>query len=116
MKITRFEELLVWQKSRDLVNQTYNLLVNCRDFSFCDQIKRCAISIMNNVAEGFERRSNKELINFLNISKGSCGELRSMLYLAVDREYIKKEQFESIYSKSEEISKMLSGLIKSLKQ
>ncbi len=71
---------------------------------------------MNNVAEGFERRSNKELINFLNISKGSCGELRSMLYLAVDREYIKKEQFESIYSKSEEISKMLSGLIKSLKQ
>lgn len=87
---------------------------NCRDYSFKDQIQRAGISIMNNIAEGFERRTNKEFINFLYIAKGSCGEVRSMLNLALEFKYISKDQFQENYSLAVEISKMLSGLIKTL--
>lgn len=79
-----------------------------------NQIERASVSIMNNIAEGFERQTNKELRNFLFIAKGSCAEVRSMLYLAAELEYINKKEFDNYYSLTVEISKILSGLIKTL--
>jgi four helix bundle protein len=89
MNINRFEDIIAWQKARVFINNIYKIFGSCRDFGFRDQILRASISIMNNIAEGFEKRSNKELRKYLNISKGSCGEVRSMLYLAIDVGYLK---------------------------
>ena len=114
MKIEKFEDVIAWQKSRILSLEIYRLFKNNRDFSFRDQIQRSAISVMNNIAEGFERRSEKELINFLYIAKGSCGEVRSMLYLAIDLRYIESAEFENLTHLSLEVSKILSGFIKSI--
>ncbi|MBU4057058.1 four helix bundle protein [Patescibacteria group bacterium] len=114
MKIEKFEDIIAWQKAKKLTILIHAQLKNCRDFSFRDQIQRAVISIMNNIAEGFERRTNKELKNFLFIAKGSCGETRSMLYLALQLGYINKEQFKNNYDLSVEISKIISGLIKTL--
>ncbi|HRY37046.1 MAG TPA: four helix bundle protein [Candidatus Magasanikbacteria bacterium] len=114
MKIDKFEDIIAWQKSELLVLDIYKHFKNCRDFSFRDQIQRAAVSIMNNIAEGFERRTNKELSNFLFIAKGSCAEVRSMLYLALKLGYVSKNKFEEWYSLTTEISRMLSGFIKTL--
>ena len=114
MKIEKFEDIIAWQKARELTIITYIQFKNCRDFGFKDQIQRASVSIMNNIAEGFERRTNKELINFLYIAKGSCGEVRSMLYLAREFGYINKEQFDKNYNLSIEISRIISGFIKTL--
>lgn len=113
-KFNRFEDIIVWQKSKILVNQIYKSFKNSRDFSFRDQIRRAVISVMNNIAEGFERKGNKEFTKFLFIAKGSCGEVRSMLYLALDFDYITKKEFLDYHEKCMEISKMLSALIKKL--
>lgn len=109
-----FEDLLVWQKAKEQVVSIYKIFRTSKDFSFRDQIQRAAISVMNNIAEGFERKSNNEFKYFLNISKGSNGELRSMLYAALDLQYIDEQNYEILTSNSKEISKMLFGLIKSL--
>ena len=114
MKIDRFEDVIAWQKAGRLVLAIYDLLKNCRDYSFRDQMQRAAISVMNNIAEGFERRTDKDLKNFLFIAKGSCGEFRSMLYLALRLGYINKNDFDKLYNDSVEISKTLSGFIKTL--
>ncbi|OGY53221.1 MAG: four helix bundle protein [Candidatus Buchananbacteria bacterium RIFCSPLOWO2_01_FULL_40_23b] len=114
MKIEKFEDIVAWQKSKDLTLTMYSLFSGSRDFSFRDQIQRAAISVMNNIAEGFERRTNKELKSFLFFAKGSCGEARSMLYLALSLKYISEEDFKKNYDLSVEISKMLSGFIKTL--
>ncbi len=113
-KFNKFEEIKCWQRSIKLANYIYKEFQDNRDFSFKDQIQRAAISISNNIAEGFERKGNKEFKRFLFIAKGSCGELRSMLYLALGLKYINKERFNFFYQESTEISKMLSGLIKTL--
>ncbi len=113
-KFKKFEEIKVWQKSKILVLSVYKYFKNNRNYSFRDQIQRASVSIMNNITEGFERKGNKEFAKFLFISKGSCGEVRSMLYLALELRYINKEDFNKFYYQSEEISKMLSGLIKTL--
>jgi len=113
-KIEKFEDIIAWQKSRILINNIFKTFKENKNFSFRDQIQRAVISIMNNIAEGFERKGNKEFSKFLYISKGSCAEVRSMLYLALDLKYIKKSEFELFYNQSLEISKMLSGLIKSI--
>lgn len=84
MKINRFEEIIVWKKSRDLTKDIYRSFKDNRDYSFRDQIQRASVSVMNNIAEGFERKGNKEFKQFLFIAKGSSGELRSMLYTALD--------------------------------
>jgi four helix bundle protein len=112
--IVRFEEMLVWQKSRTLSQEIYRAFSQNKDFGFRDQIQRASISIMNNIAEGFERKGNKEFRKFLYISKGSCGEVRSMLYLAVDLKYINNDSFQKLFKDSEEISRMLSGFIKKI--
>ena len=114
MKIDKFEDILAWQKGKILAIDTYNNFKLCKDFSFRDQIQRAVISISNNIAEGFERQSNKELSKFLFIAKGSCAEVRSMLYVALELGYISKENFNKSYALSQEISRILSGFIKTL--
>ncbi|MGB9883620.1 MAG: four helix bundle protein [Microgenomates group bacterium] len=114
MKIKKIEDIFVWNKAKELTIKIYKSIKSVRDFSFKDQIQRAAVSIMNNIAEGYERGGNKELKHFLFVAKGSCGELRSMLHLALELNYISKDEFNSLYNLSLEISKMLSGFIKTL--
>jgi four helix bundle protein len=111
---TRFEDIKAWQKARELNTNLFASFKFCKDYSFCDQIKRAGVSIMNNIAEGYERASDKELRQYLYIAKGSCGEVRSMLILAADFGYISAEQQASLNEQAEEISKMLAGFIKKL--
>jgi len=114
MVIEKFEDILSWKKSEVLIIEIYNLLKNNRDYSFRDQIQRASVSIMNNIAEGFERRSNKEFKQFLFIAKGSAGEVRSMLHLALQLGYIKDIEYKKLSDSTIEVSKLLSGLIKTL--
>jgi len=114
MTIEKFEDIVAWQKSRELSKEIYTIFRICNDYAFRDQIQRATISIGNNIAEGFERRSNKELKNFLFIAKGSCGEVRSMLYSGLDLKYISQDNFSRLFGLAIEISKMLSGFIKKL--
>jgi four helix bundle protein len=114
MRIERFENIIAWQKAKELSLMIYDLFSESRDFGFKDQIQRAAVSVMNNIAEGFERKSDNEFRHFLFIAKGSCVEVRSMLYLAKELNKISENDFRKIMSQSEEISKILSGLIKTL--
>ena len=117
MKIEKFEDIETWKEARDIVNCVYRV---CRvielekDYSLSDQIKRAAISIMANIAEGFSRRGNKEFIQFLFISKASAAELQSHLYVALDQHYINDDIFNELYEKAEKIQRMISNLIKYL--
>ncbi len=99
---------------KELSLNIYSEFEHCRDFGFKDQIQRASVSIMNNIAEGFERKSNKEFKQFLFIAKGSCGEVRSMLYLCSDLNYLSSEKQNYLLELSLDISKLLSGLIKTL--
>jgi len=117
VKIERFEDLEVWQLTRNLLKSIYQLTAQIKfskDMVLVNQIRRSAISIMSNIAEGFERKSKKEFIHFLYTAKGSCGELRSQLFIASDLSYIKNEEFEENYQLAEKISKSLAGFIKYL--
>jgi four helix bundle protein len=113
--IEKFEDIISWQKAKYLTLEIYKTFKNVKDYGFRDQIQRASVSIMNNIAEGFERKGDKEFKHFLFISKGSCGEVRSMLSLAVELNYIPKANYINLDAISVEISKLLSGLIKSLK-
>lgn len=113
-KILRFEDIQAWQKAKDLSLSIYRDFKDCRDFSFVDQIKRASVSVMNNIAEGYERKGDKQLKQFLFIAKGSAGEVRSMVILARELGYIDKAQYTELSGKAEEISKMLSGFINKL--
>lgn len=114
MRFERFEDIIIWQRSRALACEIYKLFSTSKDFGFRDQIQRAAVSVMNNIAEGYERKSNAEFKHFLFVAKGSCGEVRSMLYLALDLNYISQSTYNLLVPKTVEISKMLSGLIKKL--
>jgi len=114
MGIHKFEDIISWQKSRILVISVYDLFKQQKDFGFKNQIERAAVSVMNNIAEGFERKSNNEFKYFLYVAKGSVAEVRSMLYLAKDLNKISNEDFDILYSLTLEISRLLSGLIKAL--
>jgi len=118
MNISKFEDLPIWQESRIIVNNIYRLIEGSaklkRDFSLTDQLKRSAYSIMLNIAEGFERSSNKEFANFINISKGSAGEVRCILYILLDNKYIDKPKYEELLSDLENISIKLSNFRKFL--
>jgi four helix bundle protein len=114
MKIEKFEDIIAWQKAKYFTLQIYEIFKFSKDYSYKDQIQRASVSIMNNIAEGFERKSNKELIHFLYIAKGSCGEVRSMLSLGQDLKYINLEEYARLQNITLEISKMLSGFIKTL--
>jgi four helix bundle protein len=114
MKIDRFEDIIAWQKAKLLTVNIYKLFSDNKDFGFKDQIQRASVSIMNNIAEGFERKGNAEFKHFLFIAKGSCGEVRSMLILAKEIEKLDEQTTNELLHLCEEISKILSGLIKSL--
>ena len=117
--IKRFEDIEAWKKGRELRKAVYRYSRTGKfaaDFALRDQIRRAAISITSNIAEGFERGGNREFIQFLGHSKGSCGEVRDQLYVALDEEYVSKEQFESLYNASLEVSRLIAGFIKYLQQ
>ena len=112
--IKRFEDLEVWKKARILANDAYEIICSGtlqKDFKLRDQMNDSSGSIMDNIAEGFERSSKLEFINFLSIAKGSAGELRSQLYRTLDRKHITQEKFKELFDKTEEIGKMLGGFI-----
>ncbi|MDP2754484.1 MAG: four helix bundle protein [Nitrospirota bacterium] len=111
----RFEDLEVWQKAYRVVVEIYKSFSKCKDYSFRGQITRSAVSIPSNIAEGFERNSNKEFIHYLYIAKGSCGELRTQLCIAVEIGYLLKESGRELIKAAEEISYMLNGLIQKRK-
>ena len=110
----RFEDIIAWQKSRELVKLVYCSFSRCRDYGFRDQIQRAVLSIMNIIAEGFERKGDKELIRFLNIALGSCGEVRSMLYTAEDLNYLSPEQAQNLRLLSQEVRKITLGFAHSV--
>ncbi len=115
----KFEDMEVWKKSMiltRLIYQNTNQPAFVKDYNLVNQIRRSAISIASNIAEGVERDGNKELINFLYIAKGSCGELRCQLYIAADQKYINKVHFKELYNLATEISRSLIKLIKYLQE
>ncbi len=117
-KFSSFEEIISWQKARELNVQIYKVTNSndlfYKDFGLKDQIRRASVSISSNIAEGFERQTTKEFIRFLYIAKASAGEVRSQLYLALDIKYINKNEFEELKLKINEVSKLISGLLKYL--
>ncbi len=119
MTIERFEDLRIWQDSRVQANRIYDSFgphaPSARDFGFRDQIQRCGVSVMNNIAEGFERRSDPDFARFLDIAKGSNGEVRSMLYLAEDRDYLPFQVADEMRNASETLSRAIESLAKHLR-
>lgn len=116
-KVEKFEDLICWQKARVLVKEIYRITskeIFRKDFVLKDQIRRASLSVLLNIAEGFGRKSHKEFKYFLYLSHGSIAEVQSCLYIANDLNYIDKDFFDKLYSNSTEISKIISGLIKSL--
>ena len=117
--ISNFEDLEIWQLARQQANEIYLLYIIdpfSRDWELKNQINAAAGSVMDNIAEGFERSGNKEFSNFLLISKGSNGEVRSQLYRACDRNYITTEKFEELKLKCITLSKKITAFIKYLKE
>lgn len=110
----RFEELKIWQEARRLNKLTYLSLKACQDWSFRDQFRRAALSVMNNIAEGFERRTSKDFSRFLDIAKGSSGEVRSMTYAAEDVSILSEEAAIEIRSAYETLSKRIASFHNSL--
>jgi len=119
MQVYSFEDLVIWQDARIIVYDIYSVLKSNRDFDFKSQIQRAAISIMNNIAEGFERNKNaidnKQFINFLNFAFGSCGEVRSMLYAAEDLKYIDSAMAKELRNKCYSLSCKIIAFIKTVK-
>ena len=111
--ITRFEDLIAWQKARSLTKQVYTVTSQgsfSRDYGLKDQICRAAVSVMSNIAEGFERWRQGEFHQFLSIAKASCAELRSQLYVAFDAEYLDQALFDTLLAQAEEVARIVGGL------
>ena len=118
MSVRKFEDLVVWQKARVLTNEIYEITKKpefSKDLGLKDQIQRASVSIMSNIAEGFERGSKEEFIQFLYISRGSCGEVRTQLYVAKDQNYITEEDFQKLQKLAVEVSRLIYHLIESVK-
>ena len=116
--IRSFQDLIAWQKARVLTANIYKATSQgsfARDFGLKDQIRRAAISILSNIAEGFERGGDKEFLQFLAVAKGSCGEVRAQLYIAVDQVYLPQDLFEKLSENTEEIGRLISGMMKYLR-
>lgn len=115
--ILRFEDLEIWQLARELYNEVSNLVDKMRknhDYRFAEQIKAATGSIMDNIAEGFERSSRLEFLNSLSISKGECGELKSQLYRSLDDKYIDQKEFDLKYEIADKLLKKIANFIKYL--
>jgi four helix bundle protein len=119
VKIKKFEDIESWKKARRLTNEIYQITATggfVRDFGLKDQIRRASVSVLSNIAEGFERGGDKEFSQFLAIAKGSCGEVRAQLYVALDQRYLSPEVFEELSTKATEVGQLLSGFIRYLKR
>ena len=116
MSDRNLENLKIWQDTRIFVNEIYDIMQACRDYGFRDQIQRASVSIMNNIAEGLESGSDAKFVNFLNIAKGSCSEVRSMLYLCEDFNYCSAEERIKIQYQIKQISTGIIRLIDSLQK
>ena len=118
-RLERFEDIEAWKKARELIRSVYQITATGefgRDFCLRDQIRRAAVSVLSNIAEGFERDGNKEFLQFLSLAKGSCGEVRAQLYVAFDQAYIKDSQFQELFDQTMQVSRLIAGLIKYLQQ
>lgn len=116
-RIEKFEDIEAWKLARSVTRLIYQATRGedfCRDFALVNQIRRAVVSILSNIAEGFERQGNKEFLQFLSVAKGSCGEVRAQLYVALDQKYIDEMLFREISEVLNETSKTLSGLMKYL--
>ena len=116
-KFNSFEEINSWKKAREFNKRIYGItdgVIFKKDYDLVRQIRRASISISSNIAEGYERNSDKEFIYFLFVAKASAGEVRSQLYLALDLKYITIEEFEELFENVSDISKLISGFIKYL--
>jgi len=111
----RFEELEIWQQARALNKNVYTLLRKCDDYSFRDQMRRASLSVMNNISEGFERRTKKDFAHFLDLAKGSAGEVRSMTFAAEDIGILDKAAAEQLRSECETLSRRIAGFQKHLR-
>jgi four helix bundle protein len=114
MAVKQFEDLEVWKEARRLTQIIYRLTKGekfSKDFALRDQIQRAAVSIMSNIAEGFERGGNQEFIQFLYVAKASCGEVRSQIYVALDQGYIDQKQTDELTKSFKRLSSMISNLI-----
>jgi four helix bundle protein len=110
MAFQSFEDLEVWQRGCRLAVDVFKALAARRNFTMQNQVQRAALSVPSNVAEGYERNSNKEFVRFLNIAKGSCGELRTQLCISRKLDFLKKADFDHLIGEAKEISAMLHGL------
>jgi four helix bundle protein len=118
-RIEKFEDIQAWKLAREVTRQIYEISSNekfSRDFALVNQIRRASISILSNIAEGFERSGNKEFLQFLAIAKGSCGEVRAQLYVAFDQKYIDETKFQEIMDKLLETNRLIAGFMKYLQQ
>jgi four helix bundle protein len=113
MAVEEFEDLVAWQKARALTKAIYQASSQgrfARDYGLAGQIQRASVSIMSNVAEGFERGSRAEFAQFLSVAKGSCSEVRSQIYVALDNEYISEETFSLLMAQAKEVGRIVGGL------
>jgi len=118
-KIERFEDLVAWQKARELTREIYQTTRQgdfARDFGLSGQIQRASVSVMSNIAEGFERGGRGEFHQFLSTAKGSCAEVRSQLYVALDIGYLDQSKFNKLLSQAEEVGRIVGGLRPSMKR
>lgn len=114
MKITKFEDLPIWKLSLKITKEIYDITSKrefSRDFGLRDQIRRAIISVSSNIVEGFEKNNNNEFIRFLKMSKGSIGEVRNQLHIALAVNYITQAEFDHIYEETETLSKQIGGFI-----
>jgi four helix bundle protein len=119
MAVKNFEDLNVWKQARQLTQEVYRLTKTekfLKDFGLQDQIRRAAISVMSNIAEGFERGGNQEFVQFLYVAKASCGEVRSQLYVALDQGYVTADNSEKLLQLFRRLSGMISNLITYLRE
>jgi four helix bundle protein len=116
MSTAQFEDLDIWKEGMRVTLQVYETIKSCKDFAFKDQIQRAAVSVPSNISEGFERQTNKEFIQFLYIAKGSCGELRTQIYLGYQLKYIDKKNYTDLLKKTKLLSIMLGNFIKARKK
>ncbi len=119
MKIQKFGDILAWQRARELTKEIYShakIGAFAKDFGLKDQVQRASVSIMAYVADGFDRGGDKEFIQFLSISKGSCGEVKSHLHVAFDQKYITTEEFNELCNAADEVGRLLAGFMAYLKQ
>ena len=118
-KIERFEDILAWQKARVLTKDIYASAgtgLFAKDYGLRDQVQRASVSTMANIAEGFERGGDREFVQFLSNSKGSCGEVKSHLYVALDQGYVTQVSFDQLYAKADEVSRLVGGFMNYLRQ